>query len=467
VHFGADASNGLVASARSGSVTSLLRQSCRLFGDVEVTWVAPSAEPMDGRAMALGMTRLADGFRFVPVVVPPQMWSAYYDDVGIHVIWPPWHGIEDDLPVRLTPAVLNERLGGYGAVNDALARRTAEVAAIGAAVSVHDYQLMLVPAALRKHRLDLRITYFNHIPFPSAESSARVPEVVLRTLVEGMLGADLIGFQRKLWADRFLECCTRLGIDVLPGPGRLRWQGRDVWVRCYPARVDVGTLAARARSLSVRSWVRTLHGGDDRTVIARVDRLDPAKNALRGFAAFHELLQREPARARAVRFVACLVPSRERVPDYRRYVARTLRKVEEVNAGHPGAIEVHLGDDQDRALGLLGTYDVLLVNAVADGMNLVAQEGAAINGADGAIVLSAGTGAADLVPATVPIDDARDVAGTAEALRLALDLSPAERRDRAARMRRAVAAAGSADWIAHQLSDLDAVAAGGSPCCPR
>lgn len=463
----ANRSGELVAARRSGSVTALLDGIAR-SAPQKVTWVAPSTAGADAQAMRLGLfgaLAAGIGYRCDAVAVTQEEYDRYYDDAGVSIVWSVWHGIEDDVPIRYDPEDPLASLAGYRLVNQALADRAAAVAAEGATVSVHDYQLMLAPAMLRSRRRDLGIAHFSHTPFPSRTSLCRLPAPIVWSLVVGMLGADLLGFQRPLWARRFLDCCQRLGIQVDHEHGWVRYRGRLTWVRCYPVTVDGAALITRARSRDVLCWARRTRAEDPRRVIARVDRLDPAKNALRGFEAYARLLRCRPELAGEVRFVACLVPSRERLPDYRRYAERALRVVHDVNGRHPGAITVHHGEDRDRALGVMRVHDVLLVNAVADGMNLVAQEGPLVNDNDGATVLSSGAGSADLLRGAVALDRPRSVEATAAALDTALALPSQQRRDRARRMRAAVSRSSPADWFGHQLADVKAVSSGATPCC--
>jgi len=428
----------LVPTRRNSSVTGLLDGIARST-HAEVTWLAPSTADADRRASRTGLMRdLSDtlGYRYDAVPVSERDYQRYYDDTGVSLIWTAWHGIEDEVPVRRHP------LDGYRAVNRALADRVIETASAEATVAIQDYQFLLAPAMIRRHRDDLRIIHFTHTPFPDAKSLDALPQNVVRELVEGMLGADLLGFQRPLWATRFLDCCARLRLPV----DRRR-------VRCYPVTVDHAALGARARAPRVLRWAGRTRTEDRRRVLARVDRLDPAKNALRGFQAYALMLRRRPELAREVRFVACLIPSRERLPDYHRYAHRTRQLIDEINAAHPGAVTVHHGDDQDRAFGVLTVQDVLLVNALADGMNLVAQEGALLG--EGAVVLSSGTGAADLLPGAVPLGDPRSVEATADALTQALALPEDVRRERVYRMRAALRA--RPGWFASQWEDLCAI----------
>jgi trehalose 6-phosphate synthase len=464
-----DSAGTLVATPRSSSVTALLNGVARASA-FRTSWVAPSAAGADGRAAASGLfAELTPklGYEYEPVLVGERQYKGYYDDVGVNILWIVWHGIEDQIRVSLRREDPMESLAPYRAVNQALAHRVAEISGDHAVVSCQDYQLMLAPAALRAERPDVRIIHFSHTPFPTPESLLALPPAVARALVGGMLGADLLGFQRLRWAQRFLACCARLGAHVDHEQGWIRHNGRRTWIRRYPTPMDVPALAARAGTDGVRGWADRHRDGRPGRLVVRVDRLDPAKNAVRGFQAFGRLLDEQPHLAGELRFLACLIPSRERLPDYHRYAGQTWATVDGINARHPGSITVHYGDNHERALGALRAYDVLLVNPVADGLNAVALEGPVINDRDGAVVLSTEAGSADLLTAgAVPLAEPRSVGATTEALRAALRLTPDDRRDRAHAMRAAVRALRPMDWFEHQLSDVDAIGSGGSPCCP-
>lgn len=461
-------SGRLVPKQQSSSVTALLHGVAAAMAS-PVTWVTPSTSAADVQAMRLGLFReLAThrGYSLDAVSVREQEYERYYYDAGVRIIWSAWHGIEDDVPVRYDDQNPLASLASYARVNQQLSSRIAQLAAEGAIIAVQDYQFLLAPAIIRSLRSDIRIVHFSHTPFPDSASVARLPSVIVRTLVTGMLGADLLGFHCARWAHRFLQCCRRLGLEVEEDLGRVRYDDRWVWVRCYPVSVDVASLSARSRAPEAYRWADRTRATDRRRRIVRADRLDPAKNALRGFEAYALLLRRHPALARDLRFVACLVPSRERLSEYQRYAEDVWHVVDEVNRRHPGSITVHYGNDQDRALGVMCGYDVLLVNPVADGMNLVAQEGPVVNTEDGVVVLSQETGSADLLSGAVILDRPRDVAATADALDLALSLSPAERRDRANRMRAAIGQLNPIEWLDQQLADVLAVTSGSAPSCP-
>jgi trehalose 6-phosphate synthase len=460
-----DSSGKLLPVRRTGSVTALLEHIAGRLA-AGVMWIAPSAAEDDAEAVRRGLLDdlpMRLGFRHDLVPVRPQDYIRYYYDAGVQIIWTVWHGIEDEIPVVLNAEDSRRSLGGYIRVNRILASRIAATANEGALVSIHDYQLMLVPEMLRERRSDVAIVHFTHTPFPNWESLAALPIALVTRLVDGMLGADLLGFQSVSWARRFLDCCDRLGLRVDHTAGWVAGQGRRVWIRCYPVTVDGLSLTARAQSREVAQWAVRAKAGDHRKVIARVDRLDPSKNIVRGFEAYGMLLQRRPDLANETRFVACLVPSREQQADYRRYADRTWRLIDDINRRHPGSITAYRGNDQDRALGILRTYDVLLVNSIADGMNLVAQEGALVNENDGVIILSSTTGSADLLPGVVTLDNPASVEATVKTLECALSLTPEQRQQRARKGRLAIEGVKSADWLEAQLVDLWNVRAGGAP----
>jgi trehalose 6-phosphate synthase len=460
-----DEAGMLVPRTQSGSVTALLGRLAAA-ANYPITWFSPSTSPADELATRRGLFDALDhclGYSPRVVTFQESLYDKYYYDVGVNIIWGAWHGIEDDVPLQLDRSAPARSLEPYFRVNRVMARRVADTARSEAVVAVQDYQFMLVPELLRRRRPDLSIVHFSHVPFPNAESVARLPGAVISTLVHGMLGADLLGFQRPAWAERFLDCCEHLRIPVDRKYGRVSYRGRWSWIRCYPVSVDVNALIRRSCTPEVRRWEIDATEPESCVRIVRVDRLDPAKNALRGFQALATVLDRNPTLAAKVRFVACFIPSRERVPAYQQYASAVRALIEDVNRRHPGAITVHYGNDQGRALAMLCRYDVLLVNSVADGMNLVALEGAVLNARDGVVVLSTGTGAYDALPGALALERPRDVGATAEVLEAALALSPADRRRRAVQMREATVKAGVVHWLDDQIADAVRASHGDAP----
>jgi len=449
---------------RPGSVTSLLDRLARAKGR-QTTWIAPSTAEGDRRAVPAGLVdQIPDtlGYDFRPVPVDKQQYDGYYDDIGIRLLWPVWHGITDEMP-PMYPAVRPlDWMAPYSSINWTIADKIASAAAPNAIAAVQDYQLMLVPQMLHVRRPDMRIIHFTHTPFPTSEALFSLPLPIVKALVEGMLGADLLGFQRHLWASRFLECCARLGATVDHRDGRIRHHGHQTWVRCYPTPLDVVDLRSRSSTPGAQRWAARIRGDNRRQIIVRVDRLDPAKNALRGFLAYERLLDSDPELATRVRFVACLMPSRERIGDYRRYADSVWSTVNRISTRYPGSITVFHGDDHERALGALSSYDVLLVNAVADGLNIVALEGPTANHRDGAVVLSTGAGASDVLKHVISLTDPYDVDATADALRKAISLPLSRRQEMATGLRDDIADLGRCDWMDQQIADVAAARHGRS-----
>ena len=442
----------LVPERRRGGLVSTLE--CAASGVAgTVAWVATTTAAWDGRAAADAYAGAFPGTRVALdcVRIEPDEYEAYYDDAGVRLLWYAHHDLWDEL--GRPPAADAGAMGAYERVNRRLAERADAMCGAGSLVLFQDYQLAAAPAVLRALAPRRPIAHVTYTPFGPPAAFAHLPGQVLRAVVEGMLGADLAGFLHRPWADCFLACCESLGLQVDSERGLVRHAGRRTWVRSYP----LGTDLERADGLTPAPRARV-------RFVMRADRLDPAKNVIRGFQAFELLLERRPDLRGRVVFASFPVPSRERVPEYRSYQQRLEAEVERINARFPGAIEIHAGRSRQEALAALRGYDVLLVNSLRDGMNLVAQEGPMVNTADGCVVLSAATGSAGLLGQdAVLISDPRDVGHTADQLERALDMPRPERRRRAVRMRAAIRAHRPERWLAGQIADLRAVCRGDQP----
>lgn len=443
---------------RPGSLAATLDR-CAAALPADVRWVACTTAAADLRDWAelAGVPGAPTRYRYRPVLFGAGEYRGYYDEAGARLLWPALHGTTDEVPAGLPPARQPGCFADYLRVNRRLAEQVAAGCGTAALVSFHDYQVAAAPAVLRRIRPAQRSALFLHTPFPPPRELARLPVDVRTALVTGMLGADLLGFQCAQWAERFLGCCQALGLPVHRSSGRVDRDGRPCWVRVYPVPIA----AAQIRRLAATG--ADLAGTGGRRLV-RVDRLDPSKNVLRGFAAFELLLDRSPELRGSVHFDAYLVPSRTGVPEYRWYAAEVRAAVAALDRRHPGSVTVHVGDDQRRAFAALRRYDVLLVNAVSDGMNLVAQEGPLVNETAGVLVLSTATGSADLLgDAALRLDRPTDVAGTAAALDRALRMPAAERRRRAELLRHRVAGGDPVLWLQSQLTDLAAIGTAGEP----
>jgi trehalose 6-phosphate synthase len=291
-----------------------------------------------------------------------------------------------------------------------------------------------------------------------------------RAICEGLLANDIVGLQTDRYATNFLASVEAFVRDarVDPAGRHVRWRGRTIWVRAYPISIDPDALTSFARGEAVAKRRRELTERLERAgrprLIVRVDRLEPSKNVLRGFLAFEALLRRRPDLKGSVRFLAIQSVSREDVPEYARYAAAVQEVVERVNGlADPDEQLIWLvdGSEYAQAIAALSLADVVLVNPVVDGMNLVAKEAAIVSHA--ALVLSETAGAAEQLAADSLMVSAADVSGTSEMLELGLDMSADERRARIRRLRASVREEDLAWWLGRQLRDLAAVARGQRP----
>lgn len=435
-----------------------------------VTWVAAAMTDADRLA---ARRNGSDGSQFqdlrLRLVAPNRSaYDAYYHHICNPVLWFLQHGQWELLSKDRGMAEIEEGWDrGYLPVNRAFARRVLdELAEADTApiVMFQDYHLYVAPAYVRAQMPHATLSHFVHIPWPEPHAWQRLPWRITLSILKGLLACDLVGFQTPESVHNFLLTCY----SFVPG-ARVDFEGHSVTVndhktivRSYPISVDVARLRARMESPAVRRYKMRLAPNGCPYTLVRVDRLDPAKNILLGFKAFDLLLETNPELVERVRFLAFLVPSRQAVPEYRSYKEAVFHIVHDINqrwgSPHWQPIQVFYEHNYDQALAGLALYDVLLVNSLSDGMNLVSKEGALVNERDGVLVLSRAAGAfRELGHAALPTDPS-DVSGTADALADALVMPAEERRQRAARLRGAIEANDLSRWLERQLADLDRIA---------
>jgi trehalose 6-phosphate synthase len=309
---------------------------------------------------------------------------------------------------------------------------------------VQDYHLFLVPKMLRDLRPDVRIGLFTHTPWVTPDDFAVLPDDVAYEVIDGMLGADVQGFHTERWAALFGKCARAIvGIDP---PG----------ARVFPLGTDADEMRKLGGRRSVDSALRVLNEViGDRLLIGRVDRTELSKNVWRGLLAYRELLRTRPDwRERVVHWVYNN-PSREDLPAYREYTASIERLAEDINEEFATddwtPLQLDITDDYPAALALLRRSDVLFVNSVRDGMNLVVLEGLVLSEQDPAVVLSNETGAAQVLGEDAIIVNPFDISATAAALDEALSMPREERAPRAKRMREAAVRLPPDAWFQAQL----------------
>jgi trehalose 6-phosphate synthase len=384
-----------------------------------------------------------------------------YNGVANSTVWFVNHMLFDTPNRPVFDAGWRRLWTAYERYNAAFADALAAEAAGSAKAMIQDYHLFLAPRMLRERRPDVRITHFTHTPWAPPDYYAMLPDDVGRSIISGLLGADHLGFHSPRWADAFLACCRELlDCAVDPTARTVEWDGRTVKVGIHPLGSDAAELRERAGRGDVRVQLAGLREQlGDRLVITRVDRTELSKNIVRGLHAYRELLRTRPEWRGRVVHIAYAYPSRHDLPEYREYTAavqRIGREIEEefgTDDWDPLLLEV--ADDYPGSLAALQCADVLLVNPVRDGMNLVAKEGVILAEPGCAVVLSRHAGVADEFGADALMVNPYDVSQTADALHEALTMPVAERRARADRLRAAATAHPPAAWFTDQLTALD------------
>ncbi len=411
------------------------------------TWVASTLSEADREAAALGLMT-APGLRIELVEPDSHVYNLAYNVVSNATLWFCHHHLFDAARRPRTDRRWMEAWDAYRAYNVLMAERVAEVAPEGGRVLVQDYHLALLAPTLHALRPDLRTAHFSHTPFADPSVLRMLPTAVGDELLAAMAGYGACGFHSERWATAF-----RAGLDSV-GLGN-----GSTTTFVSPLSSDPDRLRASAAEPAVAAALARIEesvGGSDRRVIVRVDRMELSKNLLRGFWAFEELLEQEPSHRERVVFVALAYPTRQGLPEYLAYQDEVESTVARINErwATPGwtPILLEVEDDYPRSLAALTRYDVLLVNPVRDGLNLVALEGPAINGRDGVLALSREAGAFDQLAGGALEVNPFDVTGTASVLARALALDTDERAARAATLRGSILARRPSDWLDDQLA---------------
>jgi trehalose 6-phosphate synthase len=425
-------------------------------------WIA-SAQSEEDVAVANEPTPYeVEDLRVTLVEHDPDSYDLMYNQLANPLLWFVQHGLYD-LPY--SPALGDDTRKaweeGYVPVN----RNFAEAVAVAVGdeesptVLLHDYQLYMTPHFVREHLgAGAFLSLFVHIPWPEPDLWRVLPAYVSEGVVESLLQADIVAFHTHLYARNFAETAVAvLGAEADVENGVIHYKGREVWVRAYPISIDPSEFEELARSEAVleqEKLVKDLPG----KLLLRVDRVDLSKNVVRGFQAYGRMLERHPEMKGEVTFLAQLQPSRTDIPEYAAYMEAVARTAEEVNEWHGTdswrPIELFMEDNFPRSVAAYKNFDVLLVNAVRDGMNLVAKESAVINERDGVLVLSENAGAHEELGEHALTVNPYDVDEQADAIHEALTM-PAEERERRSRaLRQTVMNNTIDDWVAAQMKDI-------------
>ena len=398
--------------------------------------------------------------RLVPISLRKAEVEGYYHGFSNRTLWPLFHGLVDRV-------VIDRRWWrDYCQANERFAERALEIATPSSLFWVHDYQLAGLPALLQRHGVKQPVGFFLHIPFPAPELFARLPW--RNHLVDGMLGADVIGFQTEEYRQNFVRTCIRLRDDLSVDGAMLRLaDGRTVLTATHPISIDARALRARARGESVtRSIERLRKQFRSRRVLVGVDRLDYTKGIVERLRAIEFLLERRREFRGRLAVLQIAVPSRGDIREYRELRSEVEQVVGRINGRFtsPGQdVPVHYlyrGVSPGRLLAYYGIADVCLVTPLRDGMNLVAKEFVvcqqAVGGA-GVLLLSEFAGAAEALPEALPCNPF-DVEGLSGAMELALELDEEDRRWRIERLAERVAGHDVFAWLGQEVGALEAVA---------
>jgi trehalose 6-phosphate synthase len=402
------------------------------------------------------------------VTPTPEQYEQHYSVISNPVLWFIQHYLWD----LAQQPIINGRIhrawaNGYVEVNKQIARRVAEVASRlpgRPLVLVHDYQLYLVPRLVRELVPGAIIQHFVHIPWPTPQYWKVLPRDMRDAILHGLLGCDIVGFQSSGDVRNFLMTCEMNGgLAVDERERAVLVDGRVVYVRNYPISIDVASTTRLSFSHGVMVEERKLRDWRPEHLIVRIDRTDPSKNIVRGFLAYEKLLVHHPELKGKVQFWAFLQPSRQDVAAYRNYIRRVRQVVLRINKQYGSQawqpVRLEFGESVRKAMAALRNFDVLVVNPVYDGLNLVVKEGALVNRADGVIVLSENAGAHEELQANILSINPFDIMATADAMHRGIVMSSEERKRLNEGAREVVRTNDIARWITRQVQDIRDLAA--------
>jgi trehalose 6-phosphate synthase len=466
--------DGSVDSRRSpgGLVTALLA----FASSTQATWVSMAVTPADRQAYTHNLGGVGsplyaslDGkhFRLRSVLVEEDVYRKYYNILSTELLWFTYNYLYDIIDVTQTRVTEQEALdawtNGYRVANQAIA--DAVCAQIGqqqeqTIIMLQDNLLYLVSSMIRQHYPRVFIQQFLHWPWPDIRYLSFLPTPILEDLYRGLVGCDIIGLQTERDAHNFLDGANTFlaGATIDTSERTIEWNGHRTVIRNYPISISVSEERRIVQSIEARQEEEQFRYLLNKKLIMRVDRLDPIKNLIRGFQAYAQLFDDHPELLGQVHFLAFLLPTRENAALYQNYKNSVLRLIEEINQRYRNEdwtpIHPFIGNNRTRSLAAMQWYDVLLVNSIADGMNLVAKEGPAVNRRDGVLVLSRSTGAfQQLGRCSLPIAPT-SIDETARALYYALTMPREERRTRATIARQIVEQQNLDLWIRQQQQDI-------------
>jgi trehalose 6-phosphate synthase len=464
--FERDAGGNRVVSRGGGGLVSALTD---LVSHRRALWIASTMTDEDVAVSAeadgpIEVTLGGVDYEVLLVESDPVAYDRFYNVIANPILWFIQHYLWDlsNAPdIRREETEAWER--GYRVVNQDIA--TAVLRQIegqeAPLVMLHDYHLYTCPGLIRAARPDAFLHHFVHIPWSQPDSWRILPGAIREEIYRGLLANDILGFHTSAYCRNFLTCCQELmELEVDHERGAVLQEDRETWVRAYPVAIDSNRLREAAASDPVAEYEREVVARRRDCLILRVDRADLSKNVLRGFTAFDAFLEQHPEFRERVTFVAQLMPSRQDVPQYVEYLERIEALVAVVNHRHGTTdwmpIDLRIYDNFEEAVARYKHCDLLIVNSLFDGMNLVAKEAPAVNTRLGVVMLSENTGAHEELGDCALTVNPFDIQEQADMIYRALTMEPEERALRAERLREIVDARDPGDWVDEQLADIRA-----------
>jgi trehalose 6-phosphate synthase len=467
VTFNREESGSLAYERGSGGLVTALTG---LAQQIDATWIGCARTPEDAawREGDVPIGGPANSIHVKFLSPEESAYEGYYNVISNPLLWFLQHSMWD---VPRAPVIDRSTWqaweDGYVAVNQKFAgeiitqvRKTSKPAV----VMLQDYHLYLVGRFVRQQMRPAErpvLLHFIHIPWPGPEYWRILPPTMRQAILDSLCALDIIGFQTLEDGLNFLRTCE----SFLPNAyvkykrGRVWYRNHATHMRDFPISIDTGALKVLAESSEVATYQREIQEMvGDRQLILRIDRIEPSKNILRGFRAFEEMLALYPEHQGKTKFLALLVPSRLGVNEYQDYQDELMAAAGRINAVYGDSdwepVRMLVGDNYPRAVAALQLYDALLVNAIADGMNLVAKEGPIVNRRDGTLILSERAGARQQLETSALVISPCDVYATAQALHQALTMPAEERKTRAERLRWLVERDDIAAWLCWQLESI-------------
>ncbi len=433
----------------------------------DVLWVA-AAMDKDDRSWVQAQPdgpQQVEGISLQLIEPNKKAYQGYYNVISNPLLWFIQHQLWD---TPRNPSITQETWDAWGTgylpINKAFAQVVADMLEgekRPVIVLPQDYQLYLFPHYLRELLGEkVQIQPFVHIPWPGPDAWRVLPTQMRKAILTSLLQADRVGFQTRKDAFNFVQTC-RFYLDGAHSRGArdtIYYENREIKAMTYPISIDAKKLEALGEEPQTHLLKTQLYNFvGDRKLILRVDRIEPSKNILRGLEAYRTLLETHPEHRNKIQMMALLVPSRMEVDEYQDYLRDIMSEAGMINANYSTPywepVRIVVGDNYERAIAAMQLYDVLLVNPLADGMNLVAKEGALVNQEDGVLVLSENAGVFYELGEQALTVSPFDIFGTANALHQALTMPPEEKRKRAEALRALVKKADIRRWFYDQVDD--------------